>query len=215
MTDVEAQQAHWAATFAAHPEMYGAEPSAPGAYAVELFAREGCRTVLELGAGQGRDTLALLRAGLRVTAVDYAAEALAGIEHSAGADAERLATVVADVRRPLPLPDASVDAVYSHMLLNMALTTRELERLAAEIRRVLRRGGLHVYTVRHTGDAHHGAGTALGDDMFENGGFVVHFFDRALVDRLATGCTLLDLTPFEEGDLPRRLWRVTLRRDGP
>jgi hypothetical protein len=46
-------------------------------------------------------------------------------------------------------------------------------------------------------------------------GFVVHFFDRALVDRLATGCTLLDLEPFEEGGRPRRLWRVTLRRTGP
>jgi SAM-dependent methyltransferase len=215
MTDVEAQRAHWATTFAANPQMYGDEPSAPGAYAADLFAREGCRTVLELGAGQGRDTLAFLRSGLSVTAVDYAAEALAGIEQSAGADADRLATVVADVRRPLPLPDAGVDAVYSHMLLNMALTTPELERLAAEVRRVLRPGGLHVYTVRHTEDAHHGAGTALGDGLFENGGFVVHFFDRALVDRLATGCTLLDLTPFEEGDLPRRLWPVTLRRVGP
>jgi hypothetical protein len=84
--DVEAQRLHWANTFAAHPEMYGPEPSAPGADAAQLFALEGCRTVLELGAGQGRDTLAFLRSGLHVTAVDY-------------------------VRRPLPLPDASVDAV--------------------------------------------------------------------------------------------------------
>jgi hypothetical protein len=99
------------------------------------------------------------------------------------------------------------------MLFTMALTTPELERLAGEVRRVLRPGGLHVYTVRHTGDAHYGAGIAHGDNMFENGGFVVHFFDRALVDRLGAGFTLLDLTAFEEGDLPRRLWRVTSRRD--
>jgi hypothetical protein len=42
---------------------------------------------------------------------------------------------------------------------------------------------------------------------------LVHFFDRALVDRLATGFTLLGPTPFEEGALPRRLWRITLRRE--
>ena len=71
----------------------------------------------------------------------------------------------------------------------------------------------HVYTVRHTGDAHYGIGTDHGDGMFENGGFVVHFFDRAFVDRLAVGYTMLDLTAFEEGALPRRLWRVTLRRN--
>jgi hypothetical protein len=49
--------------------------------------------------------------------------------------------------------------------------------------------------------------------MFDNCGFIVHFFDRTLVGRLAAGFTLLDLTAFEEGGLPRCLWRITLRRD--
>ncbi|MGZ4544197.1 MAG: methyltransferase domain-containing protein [Blastococcus sp.] len=215
MTGVQGQREHWEGTFAAHPRMYGPEPSESGAYAVALFRREGCRSVLELGAGQGRDTLGFLRAGFTVTALDYAAGALDELGQAARADgtAHALSTVVHDMRRPLPLPDESVDAVYSHMLFCMALTTEELADLAAEVRRVLRPGGLHVYTVRHTGDAHYRAGTDLGDGIFETGGFAVHFFDRDLVDRLAAGFTLLDLTAFEEGELPRRLWRVTLRRD--
>lgn len=214
---LDAQRGHWQATFRANPRMYGDGPSAPGAYAAGLFVREQARDVLELGAGQGRDTLAFLRAGLSVTALDYAPAALAELRSAAAAAgaAGRLTTAACDVREPLPLPGASVDAVYSHMLFNMALTTGQLERLTAEVRRVLRPGGLHVYTVRHTGDAHYRAGTDHGDGMFENGGFIVHFFDLALVDRLAAGFTLLDLTPFEEGGLPRRLWRVTLRRDEP
>ena len=212
---LDAQREHWQATFHANPSMYGTDPSEPGSYAVELFVRERARHVLELGAGQGRDTLAFLRAGLDVTALDYAPQALTELRQAAAAAglAGHLATTAHDVREPLPLPDTSVDAVYSHMLFNMALTTEQLERLTAEVRRVLRPGGLHVYTVRHTGDGHYGAGTDHGGDMFENGGFIVHFFDRALVDRLAAGFTLLDLTAFEEGGLPRRLWRITLRRD--
>jgi SAM-dependent methyltransferase len=195
--------------------MYGTDPSQPGRYAAELFKGEHVREVLELGAGQGRDTLGFLRAGLQVTALDYAPQALASIRQCAAATglAERLVTLVHDVRQPLPLPDASVDAAYSHMLFNMALSTAQLLVLAAEIRRVLRPGGLHVFTVRHTGDAHYGIGTDHGDAMFENGGFIVHFFDRPLVHRLAVGYTMLDLTGFEEGDLPRRLWRITMRRD--
>ena len=98
------------------------------------------------------------------------------------------------------------------MLFNMALTTPELEALASEVRRVLRPGGLHVYTVRHTADGHYGAGIYHGDGMYEHGGFIVHYFDRALVERLAAGFSLLHLVEFEEGDLPRRLWRVTLRK---
>jgi len=47
--------------------------------------------------------------------------------------------------------------------------------------------------------------------MFEHGGFIVHFFDRRLIDRLATDFELVDVSHFTEGDLPRRLARVTTR----
>ncbi len=212
---IDGQRRHWKSTFEANPTMYGTLPSEPGRYAVELFRAEGVHDVAELGAGQGRDTLAFLHAGMSVTAFDYADEGLAELRAAAAAAGvgDRLTTVVSDAREPLPLPDASVDAVYSHMLFNMALSTRQLERLSAEIRRVLRPGGLHVYTVRHVGDAHYRAGTEHGDNMFENGGFIVHFFDQDLVDHLAAGFRAVDQTSFEEGALPRRLWRVTQRKN--
>jgi hypothetical protein len=78
--------------------------------------------------------------------------------------------------------------------------------------RVLRPGGLHVYTARTTADPDHGVGAAHGDDMFESNGFVVHFFSRELVERLARGFMLVEVAEFEEGALPRRLFRVTLRK---
>ncbi|HEX7521774.1 MAG TPA: class I SAM-dependent methyltransferase, partial [Acidimicrobiia bacterium] len=209
-TALNRQRHHWQSVFADNPQMYGADPSEPGRFAVNLFMREGARDVLELGAGQGRDTLSFLVAGLRVTALDYAADVLRGLQETAEkvGVAERLTMLIHDVRDPLPLADASTDAVYSHMLFNMALTTPELDVLAREVNRVLRPGGLHIYTVRHTDDAHYGTGISRGDAMFEHGGFIVHFFDRPLVDQLAAGFTLLELIDFEEGDLPRKLWRV-------
>ena len=41
-----------------------------------------------------------------------------------------MTTIVSDVRDPLHWPEASMDAVYSHMLFNMALSTLQLERLS-------------------------------------------------------------------------------------
>jgi tRNA G46 methylase TrmB len=61
---IAGQQAHWASTFDANPDMYGTDPSAPGLVAAEAFAAAGHSIVLELGAGQGRDTLYLARQGL-------------------------------------------------------------------------------------------------------------------------------------------------------
>ncbi|WP_432173207.1 class I SAM-dependent methyltransferase [Streptomyces sp. Tue6028] len=214
----DAQRRHWQRTYSDHPGMYGEAPSAPAVHAAAAFRASGARDVLELGAGHGRDTLYFAREGFTVRATDFSATGLEQLRAAARGQGveERVTTMLHDVREPLPLPDACVDAVFAHMLLCMALSTKEIHAVVDEVRRVLRPGGVLVYTVRHTGDAHFGAGTAHGDDVFEHGGFAVHFFDRALVDALADGWTLDEVHAFEEGDLPRRLWRVTqtVRTDG-
>ncbi|MFF9982341.1 class I SAM-dependent methyltransferase [Streptomyces erythrochromogenes] len=191
--------------------MYGEEPSAPAVHAATAFRAASAREVLELGAGHGRDALYFAREGFTVRATDFSPTGLGQLRAAVRAQGveARVTTAVHDVRDPLPLPDASVDAVFAHMLLCMALSTTELHVLVAEVRRVLRPGGVFVYTVRHTGDAHYGAGTGHGDDIWEHGGFAVHFFPRALVDALAEGWQLDEIHAFEEGGLPRRLWRVT------
>jgi SAM-dependent methyltransferase len=208
------QQAHWDAAFAERPDMFGSAPSHPGRAAAALFERDGVRSVLELGGGQGRDTLYFAGRGLSVVVLDFAASAVNAI--AARADAISLADRVDarrhDVRARLPFADGTFDACYSHMLFCMALTGMELERLAAEVRRVLKPGGLHVYTVRHTGDAHYRTGIHRGEDMYEVGGFTVHFFDRDRISHLAAGFDVLGIDEFEEGGLPRKLYRVTLRK---
>ncbi|MEU6554297.1 class I SAM-dependent methyltransferase [Streptomyces sp. NPDC046915] len=207
----DAQRVHWQDIYATHPGMYGQEPSAPAVHAAGVFRAAGVRDVLELGAGQGRDALYFAGEGFTVQATDFSVTGLEQLRDAAQRleVAERVTTEVHDVRDPLRLPDASVDAVFAHMLLCMALSTKEIHALVGEVRRVLRPGGVFVYTVRHTGDAHYGAGTPHGDDVFEHGGFAVHYFARALVDALADGWVLNEVHAFQEGDLPRRLWRVT------
>ncbi|MFF3317089.1 class I SAM-dependent methyltransferase [Streptomyces sp. NPDC003035] len=212
------QRRHWQDTYTAHPEMYGEEPSAAAVHAAEVFRRRGARDVLELGAGHGRDALHFARRGFTVRATDFSTAGLDRLREAARAQgvADRLTTAVQDVRRPLAAPDASVDAVFAHMLMCMALSTPEIHALVREVHRVLRPGGVLVYTVRHTGDAHYGTGIAHGDDIHEHGGFAVHFFSRSLVDALTEGWTLDEVHAFEEGELPRRLWRITqTREDGP
>ena len=98
------------------------------------------------------------------------------------------------------------------MLYCMPITNAECERLSQEIRRVLKPGGLNIFTVRHTGDPHFGTGIHRGEEMYEVGGFIVNFFDRAKVERVARGYEILSVDEFEEGGMPRRLLRVTLKK---
>jgi hypothetical protein len=63
-------------------------------------------------------------------------------------------------------------------------------------------------------DPDYGCGIHQGEDLYENGGFIVHFFDRAKVERVAQGYEVVAVSEFTEGKLPRRLYRATLRKPG-
>lgn len=208
------QNPHWDRTYSGTPSMFGEEPSEPGKKAADLFRARGNRTILELGAGQGRDTLFFARSGFLVQALDYSEAGVAAIrEKSKALGLSGLITPLRhDVRQRLPFADGSIDACYSHMLFCMALTTAELEFLANEVRRVLKPGGICMYTVRHTEDPHYGKGIERGEDMYEVGGFVVHFFSRKQVLRMGNGFEILEIDTFEEGQLPRKLFRVTMKK---
>lgn len=77
---------------------YGETPSAPLAAYIAQVDRRGC--VYDLGAGAGRDTLALARAGFDVTAVDLSARGLERIVERAESQqiGDRVKTMVSDVR---------------------------------------------------------------------------------------------------------------------
>ena len=212
--DLDRQQLQWDRAYSAEMAFFGDEPSLAARRAAERFMEAGCSLLVELGAGQGRDTLYFASMGFRIYALEYSESGLWGIiDKGVKTDmGEMITPVFHDLRKPLPFGDASLDGCFSHMLYCMAFSRAELEFLNGEICRVLKPGGLNIYTVRHKGDAHYGKGTHLGEDLYEMNGFVVHYFDRAMVENLAGGFDLLDIEEFEEGSLPRKLFQVTLRK---
>lgn len=212
---LNAQQDHWERTFEKNTDMFGTEPSHPGCKAAELFKKEGKRRILELGAGQGRDTLLFAQEGFEVYALDYAQKGTEEIKIKANRRGLSQSVVVHqhDVRQPLPFDDDFFEGCYSHMLYCMALTSSELEFLSKEIWRVLKVEGLNFYTVRNTMDANYRTGIHRGEDMWEIGkGFIVHFFSEEKIARLAKGYEIVDVEEFEEGELPKKLFAVTLRK---
>lgn len=211
---LDAQKQHWVNTLSEKPEMFGEEASDPARRAGGLFRREGKSKILELGGGQGRDAIFFAESGFQVYVLDFADSGLKAIIQKAQKLnlSQFISPVCHDVRNALPFEDESFDGCYSHMLYCMALTTSELEFLSEEIRRVLRPAGLNIYTVRHTRDPHYGTGIHRGEDMYEVGGFIVHFFSREKVKHLAKGYEIVSIDEFEEGGLPRKLFRVSLRK---
>lgn len=66
--------------------------------------------------------------------------------------------------------------------------------------------GINIYTARNTNDAHFRTGFHRGENMYEVGGFIVHFFDKEKVEKLSEGFKILQKSEFEEGGLPRKVY---------
>ncbi len=211
---LDGQRQHWKETYIDEPEFFGEEPSYAAQKALELFKKESKTKILELGGGQGRDTFFFARNGLLVTVVDYCESGVEAINQKAQklGLSQSITAVCHDARKPLPFSDESFDGCYSHMLFCMAFTTCELELLSQEARRVLKPNGITVYTVRNTKDKHYGTGIHRGEDMYEVNGFIVHFFSLEKIKQLAKGYEIIGISEFDEGELPRKLFFVVLRK---
>ena len=80
-TDDQRQQ--WERALAERADRYGANESAPGRAAARRLREQRLNRLLELGAGQGRDTLFFAREGFEVHALDYASSAVRAIAQTA------------------------------------------------------------------------------------------------------------------------------------
>ena len=190
--------------------MFGLEPSIPAKKSLELFKKQNITKIIELGAGLGRDTIFFAQNFIHVNALDYSSSGIKVINKKAEKQnlSNLISTKVFDVRKKLPFENNSVEACFSHMLYCMALTNIELQNLNNEICRVLKPNGINIYTVRHTNDGDYKKGIHIGEDLYENDGFIVHYFSKDKINSLLKGFKNLEIENFEEGNFPRKLFIV-------
>ena len=208
---LDQQSQHWENSFSSKPEMFGHEPSIAAVKSLKILKG---KNIVELGAGLGRDTIFFAKNSVYVESLDYSKKAIETIEKKSKELnlSHFIKTKVFDVRKKLPFDNNTMDACFSHMLYCMALSNLDLKNLNKEIFRILKPGGINIYTVRHIHDGDYKNGIHIGEDLYENDGFIVHFFSENKVNQLSKGFEILDIEKFEEGNFPRKLFKVTLKK---
>jgi SAM-dependent methyltransferase len=114
---------------------------------VGYFPKKG--HILELGAGQGQDTIFFAKKGYKVSSCDFSNFALIFAKKRLPPEVKKnIEFKLLDLSNPLPFKDGGFDVVYSHLALHYFDETRT-QKLFNEIYDILKDGGIFA-TITNT-----------------------------------------------------------------
>jgi SAM-dependent methyltransferase len=174
----------WNKVYSEDSSFFGEGPSDFAKKCYEYFLQNKVTKILDLGCGQGRDSIFFSLNNLEVYAVDSSIVATEGIHKFNENNYQQINVKCIDVRQGLPFEDNCFDAVYSHMFYNMNFTNKELEFLFQESYRVLKTNGLLCFSVRSDNDELFKTGLKVNDDIYEINGFQIRFFSKEQIKSL-------------------------------
>lgn len=172
-------------------------------------------SVLDLGAGQGRNTIPLAQSGYTVFAVDASEIGLMQIEGKArvASLSNRIHIVKANLLdSTLPIPQKVDFAVMPHISQHFALD--ELRQVFKNVARVLNKGGKFIFdALIRRGNAEHRI-FEEGIDLTERNGAAS--FKKDDINKIAEteGFNLVSITNFNEGNVGRASYETDWRWGG-
>ena len=165
----------WDKVYSNDSSFFGDEPSKFALMCYEDFKHK-VKKILELGCGQGRDSIFFASKGLEVSAIDSSKVAIENLTAKTKEISLNLYLKNINAVKGLPFHNNHFDAIYSHMFYNMDFSDDELKFLFSETKRVLKNKGLLSFSVRSDKDIMYNKGTKVADNIYDINGFHIRFF---------------------------------------
>jgi SAM-dependent methyltransferase len=163
--------------------------------------------VLELGCGNGRDTVDLLAAGCKVTAMDISWENVA----ECAAAAPKAGILQMDLSKPLPFAKDSASVIIASLSLHYFSWNVTLQ-IASEIRRCIKNGGLLLTRFNSTKDRYYGSTSTLEIErnFYNVGTGTKRFFDEDSVRLFLQGWDIqfLEENVIDRYKKPKYVWEA-------
>ena len=131
---------------------------------------------LDLGCGNGADTLYLVERGYKVISVDYSKEAVNNINSNIkGGEGKIL-----DMNEKFFFDDNSFNIIIADICLHF-FNEEKTKHIMREIKRILNKGGILLARVSSINDKNYGAGSGfeIENQYYDHGSYAQRFFDEA------------------------------------
>ena len=170
--------------------------------------KSGNGLVLELGCGNGWDTVELLAAGCNIIAADISTKNLTECTQTV----PQAMFVQFDNGQPLPFADASLNVIVASLTLHYFTWTVTMQ-IASELRRCLKTDGILLARFNSTNDFHYGAspiGTEIEPHFHQVGTSTKRFFDETAVQSMLHGWDIqfLEENTIHRYEKPKSVWET-------
>ena len=165
-----------------------------------------------MGCGQGRDTTFFASNDIDVVAIDSSRVAIDALSKITREKNLTIKPMIHNASEGIPFNGSYFDALYSHMFFNMRFTDDQVKYLFAEVNRVLKDGGLNLFSVRSDNDAMYKKGTEVEENIFDINGFEIRFFTKSDVEDILMATRFTAYKIIETYEEPASLYWVFARK---
>ena len=155
--------------------------------AYKIIKAKNFSTLLDLGCGNGRDSIFFSRNGLKVTAIDFSSVAINKLKM----DNPAIHWILGDIRNT-EFKEKSFDVVFSHLSLQY-FDDPTTNQILDNVYKILANNGLLFIKCKSVDDELYGQGEKVGEDMFwmEH---LRHFFSKDYMAKLLDKFKIIKIT---------------------
>lgn len=146
--------------------VWGREPGPTVEGAADVFVRRGCKKVLVIGCGYGREVMYLAQQGLQVIGMDFSHEGIKLAEQWREEEGVENVSFYQGDALDLQFPDGSFDAIFTHKVIHQ-FRAEDRQKMISEMHRVLKQDGIFVLSDLSKADPEFGEGEEIETNMFE------------------------------------------------
>ena len=166
--------------------------------AKELIDKYSIQKILELGCGQGRDSVFFAKYGYDVTATDISENAINFVEKIKDKhDLKNLNLFVHDTKNSFDFLNEKFDLVYSNLALQF-FDLSQLNNIFSRIHNIMNQNSFFLFSTKKPGDKYFNFGNKISDYAFEYKGITRFFFESNQIQDILKD--YFDIIFFEEDE---------------